>query len=113
MNTFILIVIVLNTVCLALDRYPEPHPTQERVLFILNLLFTAIFTFEILFKIIAIEIQEFMKDRFNLFDLLIVILSFVEIAFMNDNGSGGGSSIGALRAFRLFRLFKIFKVGDL
>jgi voltage-dependent calcium channel T type alpha-1G len=73
--------------------------------------FTVTFAFELFFKIIAIGVRTFVRDRFNLFDALIVILSFVEIVF--ENGENGGSSIGALRAFRLFRLFKLFKDGDL
>ena len=116
-SPFILLIIVANTVCLAMDRHPKPPKSQETTLSILNLIFTAIFTFEILFKILAIEVEEFLRDRFNLFDLAIVILSCVEIGLTlesdGDDSGGGGSSIGALRAFRLFRLFKIFKVGDL
>lgn len=50
-----------------------------------------------------------MRDKFNIFDALVVLLSIVELSL--DNGSG--SSLGALRAVRIFRAFKIFRVGDL
>lgn len=52
--------------------------------------------------------KEFIKERFNKFDLLIVIISILE--FQNDEGPGIFSS---LRAFRLFKLFRLFRVGDL
>jgi voltage-dependent calcium channel T type alpha-1G len=75
-----------------------------------NIVFSGIFGMELFFKLIALNIKDFVKDRFNIFDAFVVIVSFIEIIVAQD---GGGSSFGALRAFRLFRLFKLFKVGDL
>lgn len=42
-NTFIMFVILINTVMLAMDRYPDPPTTQEEVFYILNIIFTVIF----------------------------------------------------------------------
>ena len=112
-NTIIMIVIVLNTFTLALDRYPLPPTMQTRVLSITNYVFITIFALELFFKVLVIDTKMFLKDRFNIFDGMVVIFSFVEIIIAQNSEGSGGSSIGALRAFRLFRLFKLFKVGDL
>jgi hypothetical protein len=70
--------------------------------------FIAIFTMEVVVEVIGLGFRGFVKDRFKLFDTLVVLMSIVEVAI--SDGSGATSS---LRAFRLFRIFKIFKVGNL
>lgn len=68
----------------------------------------AIFTLEVILKMIGLGMKAFVKDRFNLFDTLVVFISILELLI--SDGSGATSS---LRAFRLFRIFKIFRVGNL
>lgn len=74
----------------------------------INLAFTVIFTAEVVIKIIGLGFRSFCREKFNIFDLVIVIVSLVEIS-LSDNGG----AFSALRAFRLFRIFKLFRVGDL
>jgi len=52
--------------------------------------------------------KEYARDKFNLFDLAIVIFSVFDLFLIS-----GESSFSALRAFRLFRIFKIFRAGNL
>jgi len=78
----------------------------------LNIFFSFIFAIELFMKMVALDVEDFIKDRFNLFDAFVVLLSFIEILIASD-ASDGGSSFGALRAFWLFWLFKLFRVGDL
>lgn len=59
---------------------------------------------------VGFSIRGFVRDKFNVFDALIVVVSVIELSVIGD---GTGSSLSALRAFRLFRIFKIFRVGDL
>ena len=63
---------------------------------------------EVVLKMIGHGFKNFVADRFNLFDTLVVMFSLLELFI--SNGSGATSS---LRAFRLFRIFKIFRVGNL
>lgn len=60
-------------------------------------------------KLMGLSAVSFLKDKFNIFDTLVVILSVVEIVL----DSGGSGSLSALRAFRLFRVLKILRMGDL
>jgi hypothetical protein len=103
-----MLIIILNTLILAMDKYPAHREEVQNVLDDINLVFTILFTLEVVVKIIGLGIRPFGRDRFNIFDLLIVLVSLMEI-FLSD----GGGSFSALRAFRLFRIFKLFRVGDL
>jgi hypothetical protein len=107
-NTFIFTIIIANTIILAMDKYPAQPKNVEDILFIINIIFTVIFTLEVILKLIGLGKKEYVRDRFNVFDALVVLISLIEIAF-----SDGSGALSALRAFRLFRIFKIFRVGDL
>ena len=71
----IMCVIILNTVCMAMDKEPQFDESVLKLLSYLNLVFTVIFTAEIVFKMTALGVKEFSKEGFNLFDLAIVITS--------------------------------------
>lgn len=61
----------------------------------LNLFFTLLFAIEMILKLIGIGPKEYLRDTFNIFDGIIVILSIVELFFdtftLSDDGSGGSS----------------------
>lgn len=109
-DAFILVVIILNTVCQALDKYPSLNDSILNILSQANLVFTCIFTIEVLIKIIGLGLRGFFKEKLNQFDLAIVITSLFEMEIAEEDGA---SMFSALRAFRLFKIFKLFQVGDL
>ena len=78
-DTLILLAIVLNTITLALDQYPNLAAWALEALRITNYVFTAIFTIEVILKLIGLGIREFLREGFNQFDLLIVIISIAEL----------------------------------
>lgn len=55
-------------------------------------------------KIFALGFESYLSENFNIFDSIVVIVSFVELASSNE---GGGLSV--FRAFRLLRIFKIVR----
>ena len=71
----IMFVIILNTISLAMDSHPRFNQTVLYFLSILNMIFTVIFTAEIVLKMTALGVREFGKEGFNIFDLGIVITS--------------------------------------
>jgi Na+-transporting methylmalonyl-CoA/oxaloacetate decarboxylase gamma subunit len=109
-NTVVMTIIIMNTIILAFDRYPEPPAGQMEVYNYFNIVFTIIFSIEVIIKLVAFSIRGFIRDRFNIFDALVVLISIIELTVIDSNGN---SSLSALRAVRLFRVFKIFRVGDL
>lgn len=99
-KNFILLLIVMNTLILATDRYPTP---EFDLIKDTHKIFTILFSLECVIKFIGLRWAEWKKDKFNLFDAIIVMASFVEM--LADPKSGG--IISCLRAFRLLRLIKL------
>ena len=58
-------------------------------------MFTTIFTLEALLKLIALNPINYLQDRWNCFDIVIVLLSLVELTLQNVKG------LSILRSFRL------------
>ena len=48
----------------------------------MNFTFTMIFTVEMVVKLIALGINGYIKDKMNVFDGLIVIVSLIELFFL-------------------------------
>ena len=108
-NALIIFVILFNTIILWWDYYKiDDNSDQLAVLDNFNYAFVAIFTSEVILKFFGIGAKAFIKDNFNIFDTLIVIVSIIDVSLSTST-----SSYSALRAFRLLRLFKMFKVGEL
>ena len=104
-TVFITMLIILNTVILSLDKYPA-DPELEKLSATLNDIFTWCFTVEMVFKLIGLGPRDYLKDKLNIFDAAIVILSLVDIALSTLNVDSGGD----FTAGRLIRLFRIFKL---
>jgi hypothetical protein len=69
--------IVLNTVILALDSYPIDS-SKERLFDRINSVLTWVFLGEMALKLIGLGVATYVKDRFNIFDALVVILTVAE-----------------------------------
>ncbi|KAG7325513.1 hypothetical protein KOW79_011829 [Hemibagrus wyckioides] len=98
----ITICIVLNTLFMAMEHYPM-SAQFEHVLTVGNLVFTGIFTAEMVFKLIAMDPYYYFQVGWNIFDSIIVTLSLVELGLANVQG------LSVLRSFRLLRVFKLAK----
>jgi hypothetical protein len=107
-DAFIIFIIILNTICLAMDKYPTLSDEILYWLALMNLIFTIIFTIEATLKLIGLGLKEFNKERFNQFDLIVVIISIAEMYIPGDV-----SGFSSFRAFRLFKILRLFRVGDL
>ena len=95
-----MLLVLLNTVFMALDRFPEPGPVETRVSSIANTVFTLIFFIEVCLKLFALNTEQFLCDSFNLIDTFIAVIAMVELALQFGTGS---QLIQALRVLRLFR----------
>ncbi|XP_066490743.1 sodium channel protein type 3 subunit alpha isoform X4 [Tiliqua scincoides] len=98
----ITICIVLNTLFMAMEHYPMT-PYFNHVLLVGNLVFTGIFTAEMVLKIIAMDPYYYFQEGWNIFDGIIVSLSLMELGLANVEG------LSVLRSFRLLRVFKLAK----
>jgi len=110
-DAFIITVIIINTFCLAMDKYPNFDNVILDTLNVLNYIFTIIFTTETILKTTGLGWKVFIKENFNKFDLVIVIISIIELQM--SSGSDGPGIFSSLRGFRLMKIFKLFRSGDL
>ncbi len=72
------ICIIVNTVLLSMDRFPE-NPTEVLIMERINIFFTLVFTVEMIIKLIALGFKDYFKSLFNVFDCLIVISGLIDI----------------------------------
>lgn len=104
-------IILANTFTLAMKHYP-PNPEMDNVLDILNLVFTGVFAFEALFKVIALNPKNYFGDRWNAFDFVIVLGSFIDITYGKLSPGSNIISINFFRLFRVMRLVKLLARGE-
>ncbi|XP_071395262.1 sodium channel protein type 4 subunit alpha B [Centroberyx affinis] len=98
----ITICIVLNTVFMAMEHYPMT-PAFDEMLSVGNLVFTGIFTAEMVLKLLAMDPYHYFQVGWNIFDSIIVTMSLVELGLADVQG------LSVLRSFRLMRVFKLAK----
>ncbi|NWV49317.1 SCN5A protein, partial [Daphoenositta chrysoptera] len=107
----ITVCIVMNTLFMALE-HNNMLPTLKFTLKIGNLVFTGIFTAEMILKIIALDPYYYFQQPWNIFDSVIVTLSLIELSFPRHKSKkerGKGGTLSVLRSFRLLRVFKLAK----
>ncbi|XP_036387021.1 voltage-dependent L-type calcium channel subunit alpha-1D-like isoform X3 [Megalops cyprinoides] len=117
------VLIMLNTVCLAVQHYGQ-SPLFNYVMDILNMVFTAVFTVEMVLKLIAFKPRHYFTDAWNTFDALIVVGSVVDIAItevnklvepteapqVDESGNTEDSARISITFFRLFRVMRLVKL---
>ncbi|KAF0036079.1 hypothetical protein F2P81_011391 [Scophthalmus maximus] len=102
------VLILLNTVTLAVQHY-EQSKTFSHIMDILNMVFTGLFTVEMLLKLLALRLRHYFVDAWNSFDALIVVGSVVDIV-VTEFSSGEDSSRVSITFFRLFRVMRLVKL---
>ncbi|XP_048873398.1 calcium channel, voltage-dependent, L type, alpha 1F subunit isoform X2 [Brienomyrus brachyistius] len=107
------VLILLNTVTLAVQHY-EQSKIFSYTMDILNMVFTGLFTVEMVLKILALRFRHYFTDAWNSFDALIVVGSVVDIVVTEFSSSEDSSrvSITFFRLFRVMRLVKLLSKGE-
>uniref|UniRef100_A0A8K9UPV3 Voltage-dependent T-type calcium channel subunit alpha n=1 Tax=Oncorhynchus mykiss TaxID=8022 RepID=A0A8K9UPV3_ONCMY len=101
-NRGIMIAILINTISMGIEHHNQPEELTN-VLEICNIVFTSMFAMEMILKITASGCFNYLRNPYNVFDGVIVIISVCEIIGQSD----GGLSI--LRTFRLLRVLKLVR----
>uniref|UniRef100_A0A3P9JG00 Voltage-dependent L-type calcium channel subunit alpha n=1 Tax=Oryzias latipes TaxID=8090 RepID=A0A3P9JG00_ORYLA len=124
--------ILLNTICLAMQHHGQTKNFND-AMNILNMLFTGLFTVEMILKLIAFKPRGYFSDPWNVFDFLIVIGSIIDVILSEINVSttppllslctpslcglqnseeNARISITFFRLFRVMRLVKLLSRGE-
>ncbi|XP_062398037.1 voltage-dependent L-type calcium channel subunit alpha-1D [Sardina pilchardus] len=120
------LLIMLNTLTLAVQHYQQSKMFTS-IMDILNLIFTIVFTVEMIIKLLALRTYHYFIDAWNSFDALIVVGSVLDIMVSElsvsatisisncvPKGEGESSkvSITFFRLFRVMRLVKLLSKGE-
>uniref|UniRef100_A0A663FA09 Voltage-dependent L-type calcium channel subunit alpha n=1 Tax=Aquila chrysaetos chrysaetos TaxID=223781 RepID=A0A663FA09_AQUCH len=113
------VLIMLNTLCLAMQHYGQSKLFND-AMDIMNMVFTGVFTVEMVLKLIAFKPKGYFSDAWNTFDSLIVIGSIVDVVLSEADVSipqltfpnSARISITFFRLFRVMRLVKLLSRGE-
>ncbi|OCT62923.1 voltage-dependent T-type calcium channel subunit alpha-1G isoform X2 [Xenopus laevis] len=98
----IMIAILINTLSMGIEYHEQPEELTN-ALEISNIVFTSLFALEMLLKLLVYGPFGYIKNPYNIFDGIIVVISVWEII----GQQGGGLSV--LRTFRLMRVLKLVR----
>ncbi|XP_077020884.1 voltage-dependent T-type calcium channel subunit alpha-1G isoform X5 [Tamandua tetradactyla] len=98
----IMIAILVNTLSMGIEYHEQPEELTN-ALEISNIVFTSLFALEMLLKLLVYGPFGYIKNPYNIFDGVIVVISVWEIV----GQQGGGLSV--LRTFRLLRVLKLVR----
>eukprot|EP00755_Sulcionema_specki_P026896 Sspe_Gene.86705::Locus_57457_Transcript_2_3_Confidence_0.286_Length_6983::g.86705::m.86705 len=96
-------IVIINAIIMAIEHYNMPSNLSS-LLELINFIITFAFTIETGLKIVSFGFRQWAKDRFNLFDGFIVLISLVELAFFESK------AVSLFRVFRLFRVLRVLKL---
>ncbi|KAA0713464.1 Voltage-dependent T-type calcium channel subunit alpha-1I [Triplophysa tibetana] len=89
----IMIAILINTISMGIEHHQQ----------ICNIVFTSMFALEMMLKLTAFGCFHYLRNPYNSFDGIIVIISVCEIMGQSDGG------LSVLRTFRLLRVLKLVR----
>ncbi|KAM9296764.1 voltage-dependent T-type calcium channel subunit alpha-1G [Gastrophryne carolinensis] len=98
----IMIAILINTMSMGIEYHEQPDELTN-ALEISNIVFTSLFALEMVLKVLVYGPFGYIKNPYNIFDGIIVVISVWEII----GQQGGGLSV--LRTFRLMRVLKLVR----
>uniref|UniRef100_A0A3P9KPV4 Calcium channel, voltage-dependent, T type, alpha 1H subunit a n=1 Tax=Oryzias latipes TaxID=8090 RepID=A0A3P9KPV4_ORYLA len=101
-NQAIMTAILINTFSMGIEYHEQPEYLTQ-VLEITNFVFTSIFVLEMGFMLLAFGLWGYIKNPYNIFDSVVVIISVWEISAQADGG------LSVLRTFRLLRVLKLVR----
>uniref|UniRef100_A0A4X1VUA0 Voltage-dependent T-type calcium channel subunit alpha n=1 Tax=Sus scrofa TaxID=9823 RepID=A0A4X1VUA0_PIG len=101
-NRGIMMAILVNTVSMGIEHHQQPEELTN-ILEICNVVFTSMFALEMLLKLAAFGLFDYLHNPYNIFDSVIVIISIWEIVGQADGG------LSVLRTFRLLRVLKLVR----
>ncbi|XP_016094740.1 voltage-dependent T-type calcium channel subunit alpha-1I-like [Sinocyclocheilus grahami] len=101
-NRGIMVAILINTISMGIEHHQQPEELTN-VLEICNIVFTSMFALEMILKLTAFGFFNYLRNPYNIFDGIIVIISVCEIVGQSDGG------LSVLRTFRLLRVLKLVR----
>ncbi|XP_056135694.1 calcium channel, voltage-dependent, P/Q type, alpha 1A subunit, b [Lampris incognitus] len=106
----ILSVIAMSSIALAAEDPVWPDSPRNNVLRYFDYVFTGVFTFEMLIKMVVLGLflhqGSYFRDLWNILDFIVVSGALVAFAF---TGSSKGKDIGTIKSLRVLRVLRPLK----
>uniref|UniRef100_A0A8C5L3H4 Voltage-dependent P/Q-type calcium channel subunit alpha n=1 Tax=Jaculus jaculus TaxID=51337 RepID=A0A8C5L3H4_JACJA len=109
----ILIVIAMSSIALAAEDPVQPNAPRNNVLRYFDYVFTGVFTFEMVIKMIDLGLVlhqgAYFRDLWNILDFIVVSGALVAFAFTGNSKGKDINTIKSLRVLRVLRPLKTIK----
>uniref|UniRef100_A0A452HJE0 Voltage-dependent P/Q-type calcium channel subunit alpha n=1 Tax=Gopherus agassizii TaxID=38772 RepID=A0A452HJE0_9SAUR len=106
----ILMVIAMSSIALAAEDPVQPNATRNNVLRYFDYVFTGVFTFEMVIKMVDLGLVlhqgAYFRDLWNILDFIVVSGALVAFAF---TGSSKGKDINTIKSLRVLRVLRPLK----
>lgn len=104
-DLWLLIAIVISVLIVLIDSVPAIHAKHGEILYVLEWVFTLLFTIEYILRIIIIERKrKYVLSAMGIIDLISIIPTYLSIFLI------GYQYLIVFRSFRLLRIFKILQL---
>ncbi|CAN0379712.1 unnamed protein product [Lampetra planeri] len=112
----ILMVIAMSSIALAAEDPVEAGSIRNKVLRYFDYVFTGVFTFEMVFKMIDLGLVlhrgAYFRDPWNILDFIVVSGALLAFAFSgpkNRKGGKGGKDLNTIKSLRVLRVLRPLK----
>ncbi|KPP61063.1 hypothetical protein Z043_120883, partial [Scleropages formosus] len=114
----ILLVIAMSSIALAAEDPVQPDSPRNNVLRYFDYVFTGVFTFEMLIKMVDLGLVlhqgSYFRDLWNILDFIVVSGALVAFAFtvffqLDCSGSSKGKDISTIKSLRVLRVLRPLK----
>jgi hypothetical protein len=108
LEVIVAVIVCINVIFMAVQYYDEP-PVVDRMLFIVNLIFTCLYGIEIFIKLLGTG-WKFFSHGWNRYMLLILVTSIVDTVMDEVFDQSLPINVFLFRTVRIFRLLRIFRL---
>nr|XP_021334062.1 voltage-dependent R-type calcium channel subunit alpha-1E isoform X5 [Danio rerio] len=109
----ILLVIAASSIALAAEDPVNTNSDRNKVLRYFDYVFTGVFTFEMIIKMIdqglVLHYGSYFRDPWNILDFIVVVGALVAFALTNVMGSNTGRDIKTIKSLRVLRVLRPLK----
>ncbi|XP_045145270.1 voltage-dependent N-type calcium channel subunit alpha-1B, partial [Echinops telfairi] len=109
----ILVVIALSSIALAAEDPVHTDSPRNNVLKYMDYLFTGVFTFEMVIKMVDLGLLlhpgAYFRDLWNILDFIVVSGALVAFAFSSFMGGSKGKDINTIKSLRVLRVLRPLK----
>ncbi|XP_029115190.1 calcium channel, voltage-dependent, N type, alpha 1B subunit, a isoform X5 [Scleropages formosus] len=109
----ILVVIAMSSIALAAEDPVHANATRNNVLKYLDYVFTGVFTFEMVIKMVDLGLLlhpgAYFRDLWNILDFIVVSGALVAFAFSSFMGGTKGKDISTIKSLRVLRVLRPLK----